>query len=66
MGGMNGEVRGRTKIETWLKFQKERRKIRARFEGLHLRWPSNKREALEQMQKDDTTGEWVLEYNFHT
>ena len=66
MGGISNEVRGRTKIEAWLKFQKERKGIRARFEGMHLRWPANKRDAYEQMEKDRATGEWVLKCNFHT
>jgi hypothetical protein len=67
VGGISHEVRGRTKIETWLKFTKVKREILERYEdSMHLRWPSSKKEAYEQMTKDASTGEWVLRYNFHT
>jgi hypothetical protein len=65
VGGIRNQVRGRTKIETWLKFQKVKREILGRYEMV-CRWPANKKEAYGQMEEDPETGEWVLEYNFHT
>ena len=67
MGGISDDVRGKTKVATWLAFTKVREEIEDRYgEEMHLRWPSNKKEAYEQMEKDPATGQWVLRYNFHT
>ena len=63
MGGIRDEVRGRTKIETWLRFKKENRSDEPPY-GMTLDWPRNKKEAYEMMRKDDDTGEWVLSYHF--
>ena len=65
VGGFSDEVRGRTKVETWLNFQKEKRKTLAKYD-MECRWPVTKRDAYAQMLKDPETGEWVLRYNFHT
>jgi hypothetical protein len=63
MGGMGDEVRGRTKIETWLRFKRENRSDEPPYE-MTLDWPRNKKETYEMMQKDADTGEWVLRYHF--
>jgi hypothetical protein len=63
MGGIQGEVRGRTKIETWLRCKKEHRSDEPPY-GMKLDWPRTKREAYEIMQKDFDAGEWILRYHF--
>jgi hypothetical protein len=63
MGGMHGDVRGRTKIETWLRFKRELRSDEPPY-GLTLDWPQSKAEAYRMMEKDEETGEWILRYHF--
>jgi len=66
MGGIFDEVRGPTKIATWLKYA---RRIRP---GILARWemteyfPGTKKEAYRRMEWDEETQEWVLKYHFHT
>jgi hypothetical protein len=63
MGKHGGEIRGRTKVSTWLKFLRERRRILNRWD-LQEDSPIRKRFAYKEMQRDTTTGEWVLPYHF--
>jgi hypothetical protein len=66
MGGMHGEVRGRTKLETYKRFRKtvDQTKIEERT-GLFMDARSGgKTELYGQMTKDLKTGEWVLFYHF--
>ena len=66
MGGMGGYVRGKTKIEVYLKFRQtvDRRKIEEET-GLYMDAATgNKPELYRQMEKDPETNEWVLFYHF--
>jgi hypothetical protein len=65
MGGITDVVRGKTKVETWLKFKKARRKILQRWE-MSEHWPGNKARAYEIMRWDEEAEEWVLPFHFHT
>ena len=64
MGGLGGEVRGKTKDEAWAKFEQQ---IRSQVEnnfGLFLEAPLAREAAHRQMWKDETSGAWVLDYYF--
>lgn len=60
MGGMWGEVRGATKIETYLKYVEE-------CEGwplAHNPDPKYKKWCKRQMERDPETREFVLKFRF--
>lgn len=61
MGGMGGEVRGKTKIATWLEY---RRMVKRVGLGLAVDFPRRKRDAYEEMKWDEVAEEWVLRYHF--
>jgi hypothetical protein len=66
MGGMGGEIRGKTKIAVYKKFRAKvnRQEIEERT-GLYMdAGNGTKPELYEQTKKDETTGEWVLRYHF--
>ena len=63
MGGSIGEVRGRSKIETYLEYESL---IEKGSEGSWDPRPAAKKECKRQMRKDPDTGEWILAYRFHT
>jgi hypothetical protein len=66
MGGMGGEIRGKTKLETYKRFGAEvnRSKIEAAT-GLYMDAGIGKKQKLyNSMVKDKNTGEWVLYYHF--
>lgn len=66
MGGTGGTVRGKTKIECYLKFRKSvnRQKIEDST-GLYMdAGTGTKAELYKQMKKDAKTDEWVLYYHF--
>lgn len=63
MGGMWGEVRGRTKIETYLKYVED---CEGKEEWSKDPDPAGKKYCYRQMERDEDTGEWVLEFHLHT
>ena len=66
MGGMGGEIRGKTKLETYKRFRAEvnRKEIEAAT-GLYMdAGIGEKQDLYKSMRKDDKTGEWVLYYHF--
>ena len=66
MGGMGGEVRGKTKIAVYKAFRAKvnRNRVEERT-GLFMDVGNRtKPELYESMKKDPTTGEWVLRYHF--
>jgi len=66
MGGMGGQIRGKTKIEVYKKFRAKvnRKEVEDRA-GLYMdAGNGTKPEPYEKMRKDPTTGEWVLYYHF--
>jgi hypothetical protein len=64
MGGVGGEVRARTQVEAWMKFDGEvRSEIEERF-GLFLEAPLTREAAYKKMWKDEKSGDWVLDYRF--
>jgi len=69
---MTGEVRGPTKLATWLALQRELKKLGLHrpeeqdARGMYLVWPANKREAYRLMHKDPDGTCWVLEYHLHS
>lgn len=63
MGGMHGYIRGKTKLETWLKFKKMFLRD-PEPHGLHLDTPVGKKDAFRNMEWDEKTKEWVLFYHF--
>jgi hypothetical protein len=66
MGGMGGEIRGRTKIEVYKKLRAKVNRQRTEDRtGLFMdAGNGTKPELYRSMKKDDTTGEWVLYYHF--
>jgi len=66
MGGIRDEVRGTTKLATWLKYKRSiRPRILARWEITEYS-PGTKKQAFRDMTWDEKTREWVLGYYFHT
>ncbi len=63
MGGMHGEIYGKTKIEVWKKFEPLRSRDNQPL-GLYLETPLTKKEAYRKMTRDPQTGQWVLWYHF--
>jgi hypothetical protein len=64
VGGLGGEVRGKTKHETWTKFEQQ---IRSQVEnnfGLFLDAPLDREAAYRKMWKDEISGSWVLDFYF--
>jgi hypothetical protein len=64
MGGVGGEVRGKTREEAWAKFEdKVRPEIENRF-GLFLEAPLSRETAIESMWQDREAHSWVLDFYF--
>ncbi len=66
MGGMHGEVRGKTKLGTYKEFRRRvnRQEIEDRT-GLYMDLGNGgKQELYRVMKKDMKTGDWVLRYHF--
>jgi hypothetical protein len=62
MGGSVGEVRGSTKIETYLAYVEE-----AEDDQGHWDPPVRLKKVCKRlMEKDPETEEWVLRYRWHT
>jgi len=72
MGGVWGEIEGKTKLEVWLGFKRLLREESLdtleghEAVGLYVRSPLNKREAFKQMCRNEDDSGWVLVYHFHT
>jgi len=66
MGGMGGEIRGKTKIEVYKRFRAEvNRKDIEESTGLYMdAGTGTKPQLYDLMRKDPATGEWVLYYHF--
>jgi hypothetical protein len=63
MGGMTGEVRGTTKIETYRKYKENSDR------GPDGTWypdPTHKKQCYREMERDPETREFVLYFHFHT
>ncbi len=60
MGGYNGEVTGRTKIETYLRYVEEC----GTWDLDHDPEPRHKKYCKKLMKWDDQRREWVLEFRF--
>jgi len=65
MGGLSGQIRGKSKIEVYLKYKEEVERLRGLFED-HRPDPSFKKFCKSLMFQDPSTGEWVLDYHLHT
>ena len=65
MGGTTGEVRGKSKIEAYLRYVEI---IDAHGETFLTQYPKphNKKGCKREMVQDPETGEWVLYYRLHT
>jgi hypothetical protein len=66
MGGMGGEIRGKTKLETYKRFRARinRKKIEDST-GLYMdAGNGSKPDLYKNMRKDPATGEWVLRFHF--
>ena len=66
MGGMGGEIHGKTKLETYKKFRAriKRKKIEDST-GLYMdAGNGTKQDLYRSMKKDPVTGEWVLHFHF--
>lgn len=62
MGGTSGEIRGKSKIDVYLKYQEETEE----WDGSCNPDPNYKKFCKEQMVLDPETEEWVLYYHLHT
>lgn len=65
MGGTNGEVRGRSKAETYQKYAELVEGFGDIFQEHHPD-PKYKKRCKELMVEDPEAGEWVLRYHLHT
>ena len=65
MGGTSGEIRGRSKIEAYLKYANEVEGYGDLFLS-HNPDPRNKKLCKSLMVQDPDAGEWVLWYRLHT
>ncbi len=65
MGGLSGEVRGKSKIETYLNYVRLIEGLGANFND-HQPDAKHKKVCKSMMTQDPETGEWVLRYYFHT
>jgi len=66
MGGTGGEIRGKTKLETYKQFRASinRKQVEDRT-GLHMdAGTGGKQDLYRSMKKDPATGEWVLYFHF--
>ena len=65
MGGLTDEVRGSSKIETYLKYAELVEGFGGVFQDHHPN-PEHKKLCKKEMVQDPTTGEWVLRFYLHT
>ena len=65
MGGMSAEVRGPSKIKTYLEYMELVEEYGDMFQD-HNPNPGNKKLCKKLMVQDPDTGEWVLYFRLHT
>jgi len=65
MGGLSGEVRGRSKGETYAKYLEEVLAAQEVFGDIKPD-ANYKKWCKSRMKQDLETGEWVLSFHFHT
>jgi hypothetical protein len=65
MGGTSGEIRGKSKIETYLKYTEMVDNHKDILGDAHPD-PKYKKICKKLMLQDQHTGEWVLQYHLHT
>jgi hypothetical protein len=65
MGGTRGEVRGKSKIETYLNYVEETEPLEDLFTDMYPD-PRYKKLCKSYMVWDPDAGEWVLSYHLHT
>lgn len=65
MGGLSGQIRGKSKIETYLKYKEQVEQWEGLFEDQQPD-PKFKKHCKSLMFQDSSTGEWVLNYHLHT
>jgi len=63
MGGTSGTVRGKSKIETYVKYAEI---AESDMWGERVPDPHDKKGCKKEMTWDPQTGEWVLHYHLHT
>ncbi len=65
MGGMSGEIRGRSKGATYANYLEEVESLGDTFQEHHPD-PKLKKDCKRLMVQDPDTGEWILHYHLHT
>jgi len=65
MGGLSGEVRGKSKIEAYLNYVKEIERWGGAMNS-HEPDAEYKKVCKSLTKQDPETGEWVLRYHFHS
>ena len=65
VGGVSGEVRGKSKIETYLKYVVLVDEQQSFFEEQSPN-PKHKKVCKAAMVQDPDTGEWILRYHLHS
>jgi hypothetical protein len=65
MGGMSGEIKGKSKIDVYIEYQEIIEQWGGTFQTINPD-PKYKKFCKRQMVWDLDTGEWVLNYHLHT
>jgi hypothetical protein len=64
MGGIGGEIRGKTREEIWWRFRDEVSPLVIDKFGLFLEAPLSEDAAFQSMRHESETDSWVLDYYF--
>lgn len=64
MGGMGGQIKGRTKEELWDKFSRDVQPVAADRFGLFPEVPRDEQQAFNRMWWDAQGQQWVLNFYF--
>jgi len=64
MGGLGGQIRGRTKEELWQKFTDEVHSVAVERFGLFPEVPADQEQAFDRMRWDPAIQQWVLDFYF--
>lgn len=64
MGGMGGQIKGRTKEELWEKFNHDVQPVAVDRFGLFPEVPADEEQAFERMWWDAKAQQWVLDFYF--
>lgn len=65
MGGLSGEIKGKSKIEVYLEYKEKTEQWEGLFQEMNPD-PSYKKLCKSLMVQDPSTGEWILHYHLHT